>query len=278
MWYPTSRALLTLCLFAAASPLCAQRGSADADDRRWLDTCHDGWGDRDRGRDCEVRPVSVRLSGHALEIDGRENGGIHVVGWAGDSVRVTARLQANARDDALARDLLKDVKIVAEGGRIHAEGPREWGRNESWSVSYIVFVPRRFNLHLDAHNGGLGVEGVAGRIDMRTTNGSVSLVDIGGDVRAHTQNGSLTVQLAGTKWEGSGLDAETRNGSVRMSIPDSYAAQIETETVNGHVSTDFPIGEPNASNGFVVTLDGPVQARCNPVAVPTTRCPSPLEP
>lgn len=241
MWYATCRALLTLCLLAAASPSHAQRGSADADDGRWLENCHDGWGDRDRGRDCEVRPVSVRLTGHSLEIDGRENGGIHVVGWAGDSVRVTARLQANARDDASARDLLKDVKIVAEGGRIHAEGPREGGRNQSWSVSYMVFVPRRFDLRLDAQNGGLGVDGVAGRIDLRTTNGSVSLADIGGDVRAHTQNGSLTVHLAGTKWEGSGLDVETQNGSVRMSIPDSYAAQIETETVNGHVSTDFPI-------------------------------------
>jgi hypothetical protein len=64
---------------------------------------------------------------------------------------------------------------------------------------------------------------------------------VGGDVRARTQNGSLNVQLEGVKWDGAGLDAETENGSVRMGIPSSYAAQIETGTVNGHMSTDFPI-------------------------------------
>ena len=90
-------------------------------------------------------------------------------------------------------------------------------------------------------NGSLGVDGVNGKLDLRTTNGSVSLADVGGDVRAHTQNGSLSVQLAGSKWDGSGLDAETQNGSVRMAIPEGYAAQIETGTVNGGIHTDFPI-------------------------------------
>ena len=80
-----------------------------------------------------------------------------------------------------------------------------------------------------------------GKLDLRTENGSLNLTDVGGDVRARTQNGSLNVQLAGGKWDGAGLDAETQNGSVRMGIPSSYAAQIETGTVNGRMNTDFPI-------------------------------------
>jgi DUF4097 and DUF4098 domain-containing protein YvlB len=233
--------LLSLIVFAAASPLSAQRTS-EYDDERWLDNCRHGWnGDDDRGRACEVRVVPLKLSGRALDVDGRENGSIRVVGWNGDSVRVTARIQANARTDGAAADLLKDVRINADGRRISADGSRSWGRNESWSVSYVVFVPHRFDLQLEAHNGSLGVTGVAGKMDMRTENGSVNLSDVGGDVRARTQNGSLNVQLEGSKWDGAGLDAETENGSVRMGIPSSYAAQIETGTVNGHMSTDFPI-------------------------------------
>ena len=108
-------------------------------------------------------------------------------------------------------------------------------------MSYIVYVPHRFDLRLDAHNGSLGVDGVNGKLDLRTSNGSVSLADGGADVHAHTQNGSLSVQLAGSKWDGSSLDAETQNGSVRMAIPEGYAAQIETGTVNGGIHTDFPI-------------------------------------
>ncbi|MEO8336875.1 MAG: DUF4097 family beta strand repeat-containing protein [bacterium] len=235
------RSLLSFALLAIASPLAAQR-SSEYDDSRWLDNCRNGWnGNDDRGRACDVRVVPVTPNGRSLDIDGRENGSIRVVSWNGDSVRVTARIQASARSDAAAQDLLKDVRIVADGRRVYADGARSWGRNESWSVSYVVFVPRRYDLALEAHNGSLGVTGVVGKMDLRTENGSVNLADVGGDVRARTQNGSLNVQLEGGKWDGAGLDAETENGSVRIGIPSSYAAQIETGTVNGRMSTDFSI-------------------------------------
>ena len=235
-------ALIVLALALPALPLAAQQDSRDSDDARWLDECRNGWnGNSDRGRACEVRTVPVHLAGRALDIDGRENGGIHVDGWDGDSVRVIARIQANARDDDGARELLKNVRIKTDGRSIVSDSPRSWGRNESVSVTYMVHVPRRFDLRLEAHNGGIGVAGVTGRMNLETTNGSVNLVEIGGDVSAHTQNGSLNVQLAGTKWDGRGLDAETQNGSVRMAIPGDYAALIETGTVNGRMSTDFPV-------------------------------------
>jgi hypothetical protein len=64
---------------------------------------------------------------------------------------------------------------------------------------------------------------------------------VGGDVHARTQNGGLNVSLVGSQWEGTGLDAETQNGGVRMSIPEKYAATLETGTVNGSMQTDFPI-------------------------------------
>ena len=235
-----TRLLLSLALFAVASPLAAQR--TEYDDSRWLDDCRRGWnGNDDRGRACEVRAVAFKPSGRALDIDGRDNGSIRVMSWSGDSVRVTARVQANARSDADAQDLLKDVRITSDGRRIHADGARSWGRNESWSVSYVVYVPRRYDLDLQATNGSLNVVGVVGRMDLRTQNGSLTLSDVGGDVRARTQNGSLNVELEGGKWEGAGLDAETQNGSVRLGIPSAFAARIETGTVNGRMTTDFPI-------------------------------------
>ena len=229
-------------LGASALPLHAQRNSFESD-AEWLDNCRSGsWNNGDdRGRACEVRQVPVRLSGRALEIDGRQNGSIRVRGWDGDSVRVTARLQANANDDRSAADLLKEVRIVADGRSIRAEGPSTWRSREGWSASYVVWVPRQFDLSLEASNGALGVDGVSGRLDLRTVNGSVALNDVGGDVHARTQNGSLNVQLEGTAWDGNGLDAETQNGSVRLMIPEKYAALLETGTVNGHIQTDFPV-------------------------------------
>jgi hypothetical protein len=240
------QALLAAALVGSALPLSlpllAQRIAFD-DDAEWLENCRTGhWsGDSDRSRACEVRQVPVRLSGRSLEIDGRQNGSIRVHGWDGDTVRVTARLQAHANSDAEARDLLKEVRIVADGRRVRAEAPDDWRSREGWSASYVVWVPRRFDLSLEALNGALGVDGVSGRLDLRTTNGSVALSDVGGDVHARTQNGSLNVQLAGKGWDGAGLDAETQNGTVRLAVPDSYSAQLETGTVNGSIHTDFPV-------------------------------------
>lgn len=213
-------------------------------DAEWLEQCRQNgsYNNDSRGRACEVRNVPVRLSGRSISIDGRQNGGVRVMGWDGDSVRVTARMQAQERTDGAARDLLSRVRIVADGRSVRADGPSTEGDDDaSWSVSYFVFVPRRFDLDLEAHNGGLGVSNVSGRLDLRTQNGGVSLSGVGGDVRAHTQNGGLNVQLTGSQWEGTGLDAETRNGSVRVSVPEQYAAQLETGTVNGSIRTDIPV-------------------------------------
>jgi hypothetical protein len=236
-----ARSLSILALFVAPALLHAQNSRIE-DDADWLERCRrDGWGDDSRGRACEVRNVPVKLSGRSIAIDGQRNGGIRVFGWSGDSVRVTARLQAQDRTDAGAKELLSRVRIQADGRSVRADGPSTDEDGQGWSVGYVVYVPRRFDLDLEAHNGGLSVSGVSGKLDLRTTNGSLAITDVGGDVRAHTQNGSLNVQLTGRSWEGVGLDAETRNGSVRLSVPEQYAAQLETGTVNGAIRTDIPV-------------------------------------
>jgi hypothetical protein len=229
-----------IALLLSPTLLAAQDRESDAE---WLERCRqNGYSSDDyRARACEVRNVPVRLSGRSISVDGERNGGIRVFGWDGDSVRVTARMQAEGRSDADARDRLSRVRIVADGRGVRAEGPSMDGDHGGWSVSYYVFVPRRFDLDLEAHNGGLGVTGVSGKLNLSTHNGGVVLSAVGGDVRAHTQNGSLNLQLTGTRWDGTGLDAETRNGSVRVTVPEQYAAQLETGTVNGSIRTDIPV-------------------------------------
>jgi hypothetical protein len=236
------RLATALALFLVPSLLLAQQPDRESD-AEWLEHCRNNgsWGNDARGHACEVRNVPVRLSGRSISVDGERNGGVRVFGWDRDSVQVTARMQAQDRTDADARELLSRVKIVADGRGVRADGPSDQRDESGWSVSYYVYVPRRFDVDLQAHNGGLTVADVSGKLSLDTHNGSVALVNVGGDVRANTQNGSLNVQLTGTKWDGTGLDAETRNGSVRLSVPEQYAAQLETGTVNGSIRTDIPI-------------------------------------
>jgi DUF4097 and DUF4098 domain-containing protein YvlB len=204
-------------------------------------TCrNDGnwYGDRLVGN-CEVREQTLAPSG-SLSIDGRQNGGVSVKGWDQNQVLVRARVQAGAPTEAEAADLAKQIKIETGGSKIFASGP-ENRRDYHWDVSYEIFVPRRQDLSIETHNGGIAIAEVNGKIDFEATNGGVVLRRVGGAVRGNTTNGGLVIELAGDRWDGETLDVSTTNGGVIMSIPENYSAHLETGTVNGGISVDFPV-------------------------------------
>ena len=239
-WLGRALAAAALALAAVALPLAAQ-----TTDDEWLERCrergsHDSWYDGERTeRACEVRVERLRPRGR-LVVDGRENGSVAVRGGESDATVVHARITAHAPTGAEAQALARQVRIATDGDSVYAVGPdRERGRG--WYVSYVVDAPRRTDLRVTTRNGSVQVSRVSGRMDLSARNGSMSLAEVGGDVRARTTNGSLNVRLVGRRWEGAGLDAETRNGSVRIEVPEGYAARLETGTVNGGFSTDIPI-------------------------------------
>ncbi|MGD2135156.1 MAG: hypothetical protein PVF27_03305 [Gemmatimonadales bacterium] len=199
----------------------------------------DEWRDRDRGYACEVREYMLDAR-DLVAVDAAPNGGIHVEAWDRNEIRVLARVSAHDDTDAEARELVERVEVVTSGRSIRSDGPRTRG-HRSWSVSFRVYVPARSNLDLESTNGGISVDGIAGDIRFHTTNGGVTLDAVGGDVRGGTTNGSLRVTLAGSTWQGSGLDVETTNGGVRLEIPDGYNAHLVTGTTNGGMRFDFPV-------------------------------------
>lgn len=204
-------------------------------------SCRNQNWDNDRTvSNCEIREQTLALSGGTIAIDGRRNGGISVKGWDQNQVLVRARVQANAPTAAEAEALAKEIRIETSGAKIFASGPE--GRHDyHWDVSYEVFVPRRADLSLETHNGGIAISEVNGRIDFSATNGGVVLRRVGGAVRGSTTNGGLVVELAGDRWDGETLDVSTTNGGVVMLIPENYSAHLETGTVNGGISVDFPV-------------------------------------
>ena len=231
------------------------------------DPCRDNWGNDDDYHHCEVRDFN--LPAGALNVDAGQNGGILVEGWDRNEVRVRAIVRGSAREsDARARELAGQVRVEAGSGRVYATGP-ERARRENWSVSYRINVPRKNDLDLNASNGGITITGVSGNLRFDTTNGGVKLTDVGGLVRGSTRNGGVNVQLSGNRWDGDGLDVETSNGGVTVSIPEGYNAEFETRTVNGGLRINFPItvqGELTGRRGITTTLGsgGP------PVRVGTT--------
>ncbi|MFL5577959.1 MAG: DUF4097 family beta strand repeat-containing protein [Gemmatimonadaceae bacterium] len=249
----------------------ADRAGAGRDTARWVDNCRDN-GDDDRVRHCEVRDTRLRATG-AFDLDSGPNGGVSIIGWEGDSVLLRAFVQAQANGETEAREIASQVRVSSDGGRVRASGPSS-RRGRSWSVSYELFVPRRADVTASSENGPVSARGVSGRLDLSTHNGPVTLRDVGGDVHGRTRNGPVTVELSGSRWNGRGLDAETGNGPVTLTIPEGYSARLETGTVNGPMRVDFPITvqgrinrqiEATLGDGGptvrVVTTNGPVTVR-----------------
>ena len=226
-------AILATALVAA--PLLAQEGSRA---ERFMRYCDDNGDDHERF--CEVRDVRIKAPASALSVDGRDNGGVAFSGWSNSDVLVRALISASADSRAEAQDLAKQITIQTSGDRVYAEGPRS-RRHAWWSVSYEVYVPKRTNLEAETHNGGVSAEGIEGRMNFHAENGGIHLTDVAGDVRAETTNGGVHADLTGTTWKGAGLDLETTNGGVELSIPRGYNAELETGTVNGGMNIDFPI-------------------------------------
>lgn len=232
----------TLFAFALASLFVFHAGpvAGQHDDAAWLRGCERQAERSDRATFCEVRPVTVRLLSGALAVDAGHNGGVSVRGGGAGGAEVSARIQAQARSDQRAREIAREVRVHASDGLVRSDGPST-SSGESWSVSYAVTVPRQADLELTAVNGPIAVHDVAGRIRAETRNGPLALDRLAGDVHARTRNGPVTVTLAGARWDGAGIDAETTNGPISLALPEGYSAELETGTINGPLALGFPL-------------------------------------
>ena len=126
---------------------------AQTEDRaeRWRDNCERGW-NNDRARFCELRTYTISPATR-ISVDAGPNGGVSFYGENRRDVRIVARVQASADDDATASAIARQIRIITDGGQIRAEGPSQRG-DDSWSVSYDVYVPNQANLEANTENGG----------------------------------------------------------------------------------------------------------------------------
>ncbi|CAN5358667.1 hypothetical protein BH10ACI2_BH10ACI2_16450 [soil metagenome] len=195
---------------------------------------NNNWSDDGRVSLNELRVVNVTSTG-TVNVDAGKNGGISVRGDDRSDVQVSACIQAWGKSAEDAKSALASIKI-GTSGEIKADGPSDG----NWSVSYQIAVPRQTNLSLTAHNGGISINGTDGTAEFQTQNGGVNVSNVAGNVKGRTQNGGVNVSLSGTSWKGSGLDVETTNGGVNITLPENYAAHVETGTVNGGYKSDIP--------------------------------------
>src|SRR6185369_11741938 len=75
----------------------------DKDKDRSLNCREDSWYNDRLVGNCEIREQTLAMSGGAISIDGKQNGGVSVKGWDQNQVLIRARVQAAAPTAAEAQ-------------------------------------------------------------------------------------------------------------------------------------------------------------------------------
>ena len=193
-----------------------------------------------------------RLStGQVIEIKG-VNGDVSASASSSGDVEVTASKSARRSNPAEVRiemiQTSRGVTICAvyptpAGREANRCAPGDEGRmntnNNDTQVHFDVRVPAGIGFVGHTVNGEVNAESLQGDVDAHTVNGSIK-VSTTGAATAATVNGSLNVTMGrGDFPEGGSF--KTVNGGITLRVAGPIDADLNAETLNGNITSDFPI-------------------------------------
>lgn len=189
--------------------------------------------------------------GDVLEIRG-VNGEITATRASGGEIEVVAEKRSERDDLETVRiEVIEDadgVVICAVYPDRPGKKPNRCGRGNDYHMSthdndvhvdFTVRVPAGVSFRGHTVNGDVSATGLTGKARVSSVNGSIE-VETDGFAEAHTVNGSIDAWIGATDWDGP-LSFHTVNGGITVRLPSGTAADITAETVNGDLTSDFPL-------------------------------------
>lgn len=188
--------------------------------------------------------------GQTLEIKG-VNGGIRAEFAPGQEVQVTARKSAwrsdpsSVRVEAVPWDGGVTICSVYPGdhGRPNeckpGEGGRMQTRDNDTKVEYTIRLPKGVRLLAKTVNGTITATSLQSDVNAHTVNGKITLSTTG-IASAHTVNGGIEASMGNSSWSDQ-LEFTTVNGGIDLTVPAGTNAEVHAATVNGGLTTDFPL-------------------------------------
>lgn len=190
---------------------------------------------------------------NAVEVLSR-NGSIKLVGSDSDQVTVTAKYRAEAGSQQAADEKLAKMQTVysTDNGRLQVKAEFGVSSISNMQITYELTVPRDLLVRVDTSNGGITADGLAGRLELATSNGGIDVVADGGpqELQATSSNGNITV--SGNP-SGGYYNLRTSNGSVEVTLPASLGIELDASTQNG--SLNIGEGQWSISGGKISGKD-----------------------
>jgi hypothetical protein len=177
-----------------------------------------------------------------------------------------------------------------EQTRVTVESPAQLTLQARTSDGNVTLSGLQGDLSLTTGDGNVGLDHVSGNLRIKSGDGHVRVTDADGAIDAHTSDGNLSVDglfhaLAvqtsdgtldlnlreGTKLTGAST-IRSSDGSVTIRVPQSFAADLNVHTSDGHVDCTLPLTMDHyqSSGGQGHELHGKLNGGGTPLTIHTS--------
>ncbi len=180
------------------------------------------------------------------------SGSIDAEGVAADTIEISAtkggpdrdkvRIEVNKSADSVT------ICAVYPGGECTSDGSMHQHGDIHAHVDFTVKVPRNLRFSASNVNGNVTAQHLGRAAKLTTVNGNID-ASSSSWIAASTVNGNVKISMGSADWDGK-VKIDTVNGSVTLTMPTDFSADVHFRAVNGNLSTDFPLTVESSGLGF----------------------------
>jgi hypothetical protein len=121
-------------------------------------------------------------------------------------------------------------------------------RGSDARADIVAEVPANVVIDASTTNGSVEIKGMTAGVTARTINGTVAASNVSGPLTLSTTNGNVRLSTDSLA-DADVVRLSTTNGAIRAELPANLQGQFDLSTVNGVVSSDFPIPSASSTHG-----------------------------
>ena len=186
-------------------------------------------------------PRHFAVSATPTVVINNDIGSIHVQsGGTGSDVTIQATKHAGFGGNVNDVQVSYSQNSAANTITVNVDRTSNTNFFNSPSVDFQVTVPNNAALELKTNTGGLDVNGVSGRMSVRSNTGSVEVSDgvLSSGSTLSSNTGSITFN--GSISQTGSYQFMTNTGSINVTLPASSAFHLDANTDTGSITSDFP--------------------------------------
>lgn len=210
-----------------------------------------------------------------------DKGSVTLTAWNRSEVAVSARIEADEREDAdYARRAVEAARIEMTGGaqrlsirsnfdNVPEKGGR-WNYRQLPHIHYQIQAPRSLILRLTADRSRVSLQGFSGRFYLQTDRSPLDARDLSGDVQIKMDRGEirldslrgsldLNTDRTNSRIVAFAIEGDSRldisRGKVELSVPDGQRLSVSARTGRRNTfSSEFPLNTRRLND----RIEGPI--------------------